>query len=345
MVTITNVNEAPVITSNGGGATAAFNVSENNAGATLATSTDPEGTARTWSIAGGADAARFTMSSNGILNFVSAPDFESPTDAGGNNVYDVVIRASDGVLEDTQALAITVTNLNEAPVITSNGGGNTGAVTVGENSAFVTTVTSIDQENATRIYSISGGNDSAKFTINASTGVLSFVAAPNFESPTDLNGDNQYLVMVRSSDSFFYDDQWLTVTVANVNEAPVIASNGGGASGSAQLDEGSTAVTTVQASDPDGGAPSFAIAGGADAALFSIDAATGALAFLGAPDFEAPADSDLDNIYEVIVSAGDGSLLDLQSLSITVADLLEGERAGFVGLRYFDGPAVTEYLV
>jgi hypothetical protein len=323
-VTVTNVNEAPVITSNGGGATASVSFSENGATVTIVTSTDPEGTARTYSIAGGADAARFAMSSNGILSFVAAPDFENPTDVGGNNVYDVVIRASDGVLDDTQAMAITVTNLNEAPVITSNGAGNTGAVTVSENVAFVTTVTSTDPENATRTYSISGGTDSAKFAINASTGVLSFVASPNFESPTDFNADNQYLVMVRSSDGFFTDDQYLTVTVANVNEAPVITSNGGGASASVQVDENGLAVATVQSSDPDGGARTYAIAGGADAALFSIDSATGALAFLSAPDYEAPADSGADNVYEVTVSASDGSLLDLQALSVSIGDLFEG---------------------
>ena len=38
----------------------------------------------------------------------------------------------------------------------------------------------------TLTYSLSGGADQAKFSINASTGALSFVAAPNFEVPTDV---------------------------------------------------------------------------------------------------------------------------------------------------------------
>ncbi|HEY0131252.1 MAG TPA: cadherin domain-containing protein [Allosphingosinicella sp.] len=350
-ITVTNVNEAPVITSNGGGATASVSLGENGSTVTVVASTDPEGTARTYSIAGGADAARFTMSSNGILSFIAAPDFESPTDAGGNNVYDVVIRASDGALDDTQAMAVTVTNLNEAPVITSDGAGTTGAVTVSENIALVTTVTSTDPENATRTYSISGGLDSAKFAINASTGVLSFVTAPNFESPTDTNADNQYFVTVRSSDGVFADTQTLTVTVANVNEAPVITSNGGGASASVQLLENGLAVTTVQASDVDGPTGSYAIAGGADAALFSIDLATGALSFLAAPDYETPADADGDNVYQVTVSASDGSLFDLQDLSVSVGDLFEGGGQAFPapelssGAHYPPTPVMLEYLV
>ena len=76
----------------------------------------------------------------GALSFVAAPNFEAPTDAGANNVYDVIVQVSDGTLTDTQAIAVTVTNANEAPVITSNGGGATAAVTVAENSTAVTTV-------------------------------------------------------------------------------------------------------------------------------------------------------------------------------------------------------------
>ena len=53
------------------------------------------------------------------MSFVAAPDHEAPTDAGGDNVYDVVVQVSDGTNTDSQAIAVTVTNLNDnAPVIT-----------------------------------------------------------------------------------------------------------------------------------------------------------------------------------------------------------------------------------
>ena len=61
-----------------------------------------------------------------MLSFVAAPDYEAPTDAGANNVYDVIVQVSDGTLTDTQAIAVTVTPVNDnAPVITSDGGGAT----------------------------------------------------------------------------------------------------------------------------------------------------------------------------------------------------------------------------
>ena len=73
-------------------------VAENATAVTTVTATDPDaGATLTYSIIGGADAAKFTINATtGVLSFVSAPDSESPTDAGGNNVYDVTVQVSDG---------------------------------------------------------------------------------------------------------------------------------------------------------------------------------------------------------------------------------------------------------
>jgi Ca2+-binding RTX toxin-like protein len=120
------MNEAPVITSNDAGNSATLTVNENTNAVTTVTSTDPEGGARTYSISGGADAARFTINATtGVLSFVSAPNFEAPTDAGSNNIYDVVVTASDGSLTDTQALAITIGNVVDGVTLTGTNGGNT----------------------------------------------------------------------------------------------------------------------------------------------------------------------------------------------------------------------------
>jgi serralysin len=114
-------NVAPSITSNGAGASAAISISENSAVVTTVTASDANsGTVLTYSIVGGADASKFTINaSTGVLAFVSAPNFEAPTDAGANNVYDVQVQVSDGELTDTQTIAVTVTDVNEAPLITT----------------------------------------------------------------------------------------------------------------------------------------------------------------------------------------------------------------------------------
>src|SRR5207253_1133799 len=249
---------------------------------TTVTSTDVDGPGTTYSIVGGADQAQFTINATtGALSFVSAPNFESPSDAGANNVYDVVVQASDGSLVDTQAIAgtvtnidtqavaVTVTDVNAPPVITSNGGAPL-AVNVAENSTAVTTITATDdgENTGTLTYSLSGA-DAAKFTISAG-GVLSFISAPNFETPTDAGANNVYDLVVTVSDGTLIDTQAIAVTVTNVNAAPVITSNGAGATASVSVAENSTAVTTVVATEDgeDANTLTYSIVGGADAAKF-----------------------------------------------------------------------------
>ncbi len=106
-----------MITSNGGGATAAVSIAENTTAVTTVTATDADLPAQTltFSISGGADAAKFAInSSTGVLTFLVAPDYENPTDAGANNVYDVTVQVSDGAGgTDSQAIAVTVTAVND----------------------------------------------------------------------------------------------------------------------------------------------------------------------------------------------------------------------------------------
>ena len=168
----------------------------------------------------------------GVLAFVSARDFENPADAGADNVYDVQVRVSDGISTDTQAIAVTVGDVNDnAPAITSNGGGASASVAVAENATAVTTVTATDADaGATLTYAIVGGADATLFTIDPITGVLAFVSARDFENPADAGADNVYDVQVRVSDGISTDTQAIAVTVTDVNDnAPAITSNGGGA--------------------------------------------------------------------------------------------------------------------
>lgn len=105
--------------------------------------------------------------------------------------------------------------------------------------------------------------------------------------------------------------------IINLNDAPTITSNGGGASAAISVDENQTAVTTVTATDENGDDISFSISGGADADAFSINAASGVLTFITAPD------AQVKDSYTVIVSASDGVATDEQTLNITVNDISE----------------------
>jgi hypothetical protein len=102
----------PVITS-----AASASVAENTTGTVYtASATDANvGSTLTYALSG-TDAARFTIdTSTGAVAFANAPDFEAPTDADGDNVYDISVTASDGVnTSAAQAVAISVANVSEA---------------------------------------------------------------------------------------------------------------------------------------------------------------------------------------------------------------------------------------
>src|SRR5262249_15902396 len=132
---------------------------------------------------------------------------------------------TDGIASPVATTAtLDITPVNDPPVITSNGGGDAAAVSVAENTTAVTTVVARAPESGwVRSYWIGGGADAAKFTLNAATGALAFVTAPNFEAPADVGANNVYDVTVQVSDGLGgFDTQAIAVTVINVNETPTI---------------------------------------------------------------------------------------------------------------------------
>ncbi len=123
--------------------------------------------------------------------------------------------------------------VNSAPVIISDGGGDTASISVEENQTLVTIV-KVDDDEGVLAFGITGGADADKFTINSSTGKLSFIEPPDFDQPTDSNGDNVYHVRVTVEDGGAgnsSDTQELSVTVTEA----IIASVGGGGGGASAI--------------------------------------------------------------------------------------------------------------
>ncbi|MFN0044863.1 MAG: hypothetical protein ACKVOS_00165 [Sphingorhabdus sp.] len=125
-------------------------------------------------------------------------------------------QGGDASSNSIKAQIFNVVQENTAPTINSNGSGATASLSIAENETIVTTVVATDPDIAAAIvYSLSGGDDVALFTIDAATGVLAFASAPNFEAPADVGGDNVYNVIVRASDGTLFDEQAIAVTVLN----------------------------------------------------------------------------------------------------------------------------------
>lgn len=73
----------------------------------------------TWSLRPSFDSATVNLnSSNGALSFKSAPNFEAPIDANGDNNYQVTVRATDAAGNFSElALTISVTDVDETSTI------------------------------------------------------------------------------------------------------------------------------------------------------------------------------------------------------------------------------------
>jgi hypothetical protein len=114
----------------------------------------------------------------------------------------------------------------------------------------------------------------------------------------------------------------LTGFASEPNTAPTITSNGGGASASISVDENSTTVTTVVATDSDTPAQTITYSkSGPDAALFNINSTNGTLTFVTAPDFET--NPGPFNITVTATDNGSPNLSDSQALTISVSDLAD----------------------
>ena len=115
VIALPSSNVAPVIASNGGGTTASIAIQENKTAVTTVFASDSDGpSALAYSIVGGLDANLFNIDQlTGKLSFKIAPDYEAPRDSGANNIYDVIVRASDGALFDDQAISVSVTDVTE----------------------------------------------------------------------------------------------------------------------------------------------------------------------------------------------------------------------------------------
>ena len=101
-------------------------------------------------------------------------------------------------------------NPNNIPIID----GSTTSYSVLENQTSAFTVQASDADGDALSYSISSGDDASLFNISSS-GVVTFVSAPDFEIAGDNNGDNSYQITATVSDGTASDSENFTIIVTN----------------------------------------------------------------------------------------------------------------------------------
>ena len=325
-VTVTAVDEGPEVT--GGGSS--FTVQENQewTGASFRAS-DPEGgTVARWRL-GGRDGGDFAISETGLMTFRNVPDYERPADSNRDNLYEVTVQPYDGRNYGSHDVTVTVTPVNEAPTITTTG--RTSFTQPENRISTLYTFRATDPEGGTVAWS-AVGPDGGDFTIVG--GALRFGTEPDFESPTGANG-NEYQVTVRAEDAQGNPDTLeVTVTVTAVDEGPEVTS--GGSSFTVQENQEWTGAS-FRASDPEGGTVARWRLAGRDGGDFSISE-TGLMTFRNIPDYERPADSNRDNLYEVTVQPYDGRNYGSHDVTVTVTPVNEAPTITTTGRTSFTQP-------
>ncbi|MCY3647902.1 MAG: cadherin domain-containing protein [Chloroflexi bacterium] len=338
-ISLTNVNEQPTITTTQTMASVAENTPATTDIITFQASDPDASTTYSWSVETADDGDKFDISSGGVLTFKTSPNFEMPTDNGTDNVYDVTVKVTDNgspAMSDTHQFAVHVTNVNEAPEITSTGNSHTDptfheieydADAQGLPVSLVVatyTASDVDADDTGANWSWRlSGNDAADFTITrnaAGEGVLSFKQRPDFEDPADADTLNDYdLTVIVRDDGNLEDTLGVEVMVEDVNERPRIVGDT-----LVDLDEIEFDLTDAEvaaerllevldydATDEENDTIAWSIHAdppdSASVGHMEIDVTTGLLSFKSGsrPNFEAPADGNSDNTYAIRIRATD----------------------------------------
>ena len=101
----TPTNTAPTINNSSND----YSTLEGETSGFMVNASDAEGDSLTYSL-GGDDGSKMTVSTSGVVTFVTAPDYDIPGDANGDNIYSFNVSVSDGNLSAAEGFTITVTN-------------------------------------------------------------------------------------------------------------------------------------------------------------------------------------------------------------------------------------------
>ena len=256
----------------------------------------------------GPDARHFSIGSYSGLTFKTQPDYDSPSDSGRNNVYEVTINAVDGNnRKKTKNVRVTVTDYNEAPVLT----GPASATFTEERTGTVARYTAMDPENDPIRWRVQDTDDHEYFQISRS-GVLTFRAPPD----ADTKSSYELVIIAESGMNQAADGKRIGVTLTDVDD-PVFA---GGNTHTRQIPENTASGEDIgdllTATDNQGRSITYSLAG-PDARSFAVNSSSGQLRTRASLDYEKR------NSYTVWVRASNGRLAAHAIVTIEVTNVEE----------------------
>lgn len=198
---INDINEAPIITSN-----SEFSIDENTKAVGQVVATDPEDDNLTYTLFK-ADATAMAINNEGFITLYENANFET------KESYSIQVKVTDGEFTDTQDILISVTDLNDAPIFTSNN-----QFTTNENSVGVGSVLATDEDQDSLVYTWQGSDAAAFDIVELADGAglsISFKNAPNYEAD-----QQSYNFTISVADNDTVVDQAITINVLDINDAP-----------------------------------------------------------------------------------------------------------------------------
>ena len=296
-VTVSDVNDSPQFLGTPYSATVSENLPSGSDVIKIA-AIDADGDVLSYSLSG-TNSEHFQISSaSGLVETTQVLDYE--TDPS----YSLTVSVSDGTVNITTSLTISVTNVNDAPYVTNLPAN----VTVGENdvTAAVIDVNATDPDGNNITFSLSGtGSDD--FVINSATGLITLNAALNFEVQT------LYALTVRVSDGKGgVAAASLTIIAVNQNDAPVILGAPYTTSIEESLNTGSTVYKVAVTDEDTSDSLTFTLSG-TNYNHFAISVA-GIITTAQVLDYESVSS------YALIVTVSDGTENVNTTLTISVVD-------------------------
>ena len=222
-------------------------------------------------------------------------------------------------LVDSIIVTINVKDVEETPTNTApsfTGTRTTRSITerIPSNQNIGHPVSATDADNDTLTYTL-GGTNALAFSIDSSTGQL------QTKIPLDYETKNQYTVTVTVSDGSLSDTITVTINVTerdrDIKRGPAFTEGKNTTRSVAEnTPSGVNLGVPLLATDPDGDTLTYSL-GGTDKASFSFESSTSQL------KTKAPLDYETKNRYTVTISAFDGYLHGVITVTITVTDVFE----------------------
>ena len=222
----------------------------------------------------------------------------TPTEAQGPGEYTFDVCVSDGVLSDCETITVTVSELNVAPVLAEIGNKTIAELAL---LSFNASASDADLPAQPLVFSLADGVEG-----EVPEGAVITAAGAFTWTPTEAQGPGEYTFDVCVSDGVLSDCETITVTVSEVNVAPVLAEIG-----DQEVDELDTLEFVATATDADIPVQTLVFSLAGEVPEGAVITAAGAFSW-------TPSDEQGPGEYTFDVCVSDGALSDCETITVTV---------------------------